>query len=65
MSFLNATLEAGADLVGSSVAQRALETSFPRLRYCPVVREDWKDGKDAAFLAFVSLLTVGPNRELT
>jgi hypothetical protein len=61
VSFLNATLEACADLIGSSVAQRAFEACFPRLSYRPIIHEDWKDGEDAVLLAFVSLMTSGLN----
>jgi hypothetical protein len=62
VSFLNATLEACADLIGSSVAQRAFEACFPRLSYRPVIRDDWKDGEDAVLRAFVSLMSSGPSQ---
>jgi hypothetical protein len=61
VSFLNTTLEACADLVGSSTAQRAFETCFPRLSCRLAIREDWKVGEDAVLLAFVSSMTIGPN----
>lgn len=50
---MSATLEACADLVGSSIARRVLEQRFPRLGYRPVIREDWKDGEDAVLLSLV------------
>jgi hypothetical protein len=63
VSFLNATLEACADLVGSSIAQRVFETCFPRLSYRPAIREEWKVGEDAVLLAFVSLHDKWPESE--
>ena len=57
MSFMSATLEACADLVGSSIAQRVFQQRFPRLSYRLVIRENWKDGEDAVLLAFVSSTT--------
>lgn len=64
VSFLNATLEACADLIGSSIAQRTFEACFPRLSCRTVIREDWKDGEDAVLFAFVSLLTSGSSQIL-
>jgi hypothetical protein len=54
---MSATLEACADLVGSSIAQRVFQQLFPRLSYRPVIRESWKDGEDAVLLALVSFTT--------
>ncbi len=54
---MSATLEACADLVGSSIAQRVFQQCFPRLSYRPVIRENWKDGEDAVLLALVSFTT--------
>jgi hypothetical protein len=54
---MSATLEACADLVGSSIARRVFQQLFPRLSYRPVIRENWKDGEDAVLLALVSFTT--------
>ena len=54
---MSATLEACADLVGSSIAQRVFQQCFPRLSYRLVIRENWKDGEDAVLLAIVSFTT--------
>jgi hypothetical protein len=51
---MSATLEACADLVGSSIARRVFQQHFPRLSYRTVIRENWKDGEDAVLLALVS-----------
>jgi len=55
-SFLNAAVEACADLVASCIAQRAFEACFPRLSYRSVIRQDWKEGQDALLLALVRFL---------
>jgi hypothetical protein len=55
-SFLNAAVEACADLVASCIAQRVFEACFPRLSYRSVIRQDWKDGQDALLLALVRFL---------
>lgn len=54
---MSATLEACADLVGSSIAQRVFQQQFPRLSYRPAIRESWKDGEDAVLLALVRFTT--------
>jgi hypothetical protein len=54
---MSATLEACADLIGSSVAQRVFQQRFPRLSFRPAVLENWKDGEDAVLLALVSFTT--------
>jgi hypothetical protein len=51
---MSSTVEACADLVGSSIAQRVFQQRFPRLSYRLVIRENWKDGEDAVLLALVS-----------
>jgi hypothetical protein len=61
---LNAALEACADRVESSVAQRAFETCFPRHSHRPVSRQGWKDGEDALLLALVRFMTSKSNRRL-
>lgn len=64
VSFLNATLEACADIVGSSIAQRGFETCFPRLGSRLAIREDWKVGEDAVLLVLVSSMIIGSNTTL-
>jgi hypothetical protein len=54
---MSATLEACANLVGSSVAQRVFQQRFPRLSYRSAIRDDWKDGENAVLLALVSFTT--------
>jgi hypothetical protein len=54
---MSATLEACADLIGSSVAQRVFQQRFPRLSFRPAILENWKDGEDAVLLALVSFTT--------
>ena len=55
VSFMSATLEACANLIGSSIAGRVFQQRFPRLSYRTVIRENWKDGEDVVLLALVSL----------
>jgi hypothetical protein len=54
-SFLNAALEACADLVQSCIAQRVFGECFPRLSGSnrAFISQDWKDGQDAFLLALV------------
>lgn len=59
VSFMSATLEACADLVGSFIARRVFQQRFPRLSYRPVIPEDWKDGEDAVFLALDAFNSLG------
>jgi hypothetical protein len=54
---MSATLEACADLIGSSVAQRVFQQRFPRLSFRHDILENWKDGEDAVLLALVSFTT--------
>ena len=54
---MSATLEACADLVGSSIARRVFQQRFPRLSFRLVIPENWKDGEDAVLLALVSYTT--------
>jgi hypothetical protein len=58
VSFMCATLDACADLVGSSIARRVFQKRFPRLSFRIVIRENWKDGEDAVLLALVSFTTI-------
>ena len=53
---MSATLEACADIVGSSIARRVFRQRFPRLDYRPIT-QDWRDGEDAVLIALVSFTT--------
>ncbi|KAI0284666.1 hypothetical protein BGY98DRAFT_948064 [Russula aff. rugulosa BPL654] len=59
VSFMCATLDACADLVGSSIARRVFQKRFPRLSFRLVIRENWKDGEDAVLLALDALNSLG------